>query len=335
MLKPVKRRKSPYYFARGTIDGKRVEVSTKCTTLPEARRECTRIYAERTAGGVEQGPDMSFETALRIYEQAKPTARFLEPISIHFRDKMVSEINGAVMRQAANALYPSASPATKRRQLYTPVKAILNMASEDGGFPIPRIKSPSGGNARTVFMVPDEAERLLTALKANANPYLFVLVTFLIGQGVRMSEALALQASDVSLDHGFVMIGKAKNKFERRITLIPRVIEAMRDLPTLKTGGTVFRRKDGKPFRQGQASGGQIDKVFARAKDAAGIEKHVTPHTCRHTWATWFYAQTKDVRRMQDEGGWRSGEWQRYTKIGTPGLGRDAQKAGWDFTESR
>lgn len=335
MLKPVKRPKSPYYYARGTINGKRVEVSTECTTLPEARKACARIYAERAAGGVEQGPSMSFETALRIYEREKPSARFLEPISAHFRGTLVSEINGAVMRHAANALYPSASPATVRRQLYTPVKAILNMASEDGGFPIPRIKSPSGGNSRTVFMVPDEAERLLAALQSNANPYVHVLVTLLIGQGVRMSEALALQASDVSLNHGFIIIGKSKNTHERRITLIPRVIETMRDLPTLKAGGTVFRRKDGKAFRQGSASGGQIAKVFATAVKAAKIEKKVTPHTCRHTWATWFYAQTKDVRRLQDEGGWRSGEWQRYTKIGTPGLGRDAMKAGWDFTESR
>lgn len=82
------------------------------------------------------------------------------------------------------------------------------------------------------------------------------------------------------------------------------------------------------------ASGGQIGKQFAKAVKKAGMDEDViTPHVCRHTWATWFYAQTKDVRRLQDEGGWKSGEWQRYTKLGTPSLGNDALRMGWDFRE--
>ena len=31
-----------------------------------------------------------------------------------------------------------------------------------------------------------------------------------------------------------------------------------------------------------------------------------SPHTCRHTWATWHYAKYKDLQKLMDEGGWSS-----------------------------
>lgn len=332
MLKLTKRPKSPYYVARGTIDGKRIEVSTKRTTLPEARAELKRILAEVTAPPIPQGAEMTFAMAAQAYHEAKPAARFLDPLRRHFGLTPLSQITGTEMKRAANALYPSASPATVRRQLYTPVKAIMNMASEDVGFALPRIKSPTGGAKRTAFMTPKQAEALLAALEKDQNGYLAPLVAFMLGQGVRLGEAIALRAEDVSVENRFAILRDTKNGEERRVSLISRVAEALEPLPSIKAGGEVFRRFDGAPFRVGNASGGQIAKAFGRAVKAAGMaEGVITPHVCRHTWATWFYAQTKDVRRLQEEGGWKSGEWQRYVKLGTPELGASALAAGWDF----
>lgn len=332
MLKLTKRPKSPYYVARGTIDGKRVEVSTKRTTLPEARAELKRIIAEVTAPPVPQGAEMTFAAAATAYHEAKPTARFLEPLRRHFGSTPLSQITGAEMKRAAGALYPSASAATIRRQLYTPVKAIMNMASEDAGFALPRIKSPTGGAKRTAFMTPKQAEKLLKALDDDQNAYMAPLVVFMLGQGVRLGEALMLRAEDVSIENRFAILRDTKNGEERRVSLISRVADAIAPLPSIEAGGEVFRRFDGEAFRVGNASGGQIAKAFSRAVKAAGLgEGIITPHVCRHTWATWFYAQTKDVRRLQEEGGWKSGEWQRYVKLGTPELGASALASGWDF----
>lgn len=30
----------------------------------------------------------------------------------------------------------------------------------------------------------------------------------------------------------------------------------------------------------------------------------LTPHDCRHTWATWHYCIHRDLQRLRDEGGW-------------------------------
>lgn len=335
MLKLTKRPKSPYYVARGTIDGKRVEVSTKCEKLADAKARLPGIIASLSAGTVDQRSELTFMTALLAYEERKPKARFLSPLKRYFKDTLVSEITNAEMRKAAASLYPKASDATIRRQLYTPVKAILNQAADDDLCSPPRIKAPTGGGKRTVFLLPLQADALLKELGKNRNAYLKPLVTFLLGQGCRLSEALNLVWSDVSIEHRFAILRDTKNGEERRITLIPKVSEALAPLPSKNVGGPVFRRLDGAGFPVRDAAGGQISKAFGSAVEAAKLDPSlITPHVCRHTWATWFYAQTKDVRRLQDEGGWKSGEWQRYTKLGTPDLGRSAKEGGWDFSES-
>lgn len=331
MLTPKKRPKSPYWILRGTIDGKRVEVSRRWTTAADARRAIPGIIAEHTADKIgDEG--LTFRQAAKLYREAKPNARFLGPLERFFASALVSDITNAEMRRAANALYPKASPATIRRQLYTPMKAILNNAAEEDLCAAPRLKSPVGGNRRTEFFTPAQADDLITALAGEMNGFLAPLVTFLIGQGCRMGETLVLEGTDVHLDSRMAILRDTKNGEERRVTLIPRVVAALSTLPTLGVSGPLFRRLDGYPFRAGRDNGGQIALPFARAVKAIGLDTaRFTPHVCRHTWATWFHAQTRDIPRMKDEGGWKSGEWQRYTKLGTPDLGEEARKRGWNF----
>lgn len=331
MLTPKKRPKSPFWVLRGTINGKRVEISRKWTTAAEARRAIPGIIAEHTADQIGEG-GLTFCQAMKLYKEVKPKARFLEPLERYFADTLVSDINNALMRKAANSLYPEASPATIRRQLFTPVKAILNNAAEEDLCAVPKLKAPKGGNKRTDFFTPEQADALITALAGEENGYLAPMATLLFGQGCRMGEALTLDGTDVHLDHKMAILRDTKNGEERRVTLIPRVIAALSTLPTIGVAGPLFRRLDGYPFRSGQDNGGQIKRPFVRAVNAIGLDSaRFTPHVCRHSWATWFYAQTRDVLRLQNEGGWKSGEWQRYTKIGTPELGEAAWKRGWKF----
>lgn len=335
MLKLVKRPKSPFWIARGTINGRRVEVSTGFThnQKRQAKNELIKIQARYTA--TEVGEDgLTFDQAAALYVEAGGDTRFLEPIKRHFGTMLVSDIKNAVMIHAANALYPGRAASTIRRQLYTPVKAILNLAAGDELCAVPKLKTPKGGAKRTHFMLPEQADKVITAIARHPNGYLPALITFLIGQGARTGETLSLDGTDVSLEHRFATLRNTKNGEERTVALIPRVVAALSTLPTIGVRGPVFRRFDGLPYVIGDHRGGQLKKPFAAAVTEAGLDPHrITPHVCRHTWATWFYAQTKDVRRLQDEGGWKSGEWQRYTKIGTPSLGHEALLKGWNFSE--
>ncbi len=330
MLTLVKRRGSPFWIARGTIDGRRVERSTRCRDKGDAKRALPAIIASLAAGAIDPVKGLTFVQAAALYLDHRPRARFLAPLIAHFGDTPVSAINQAAMRHAANRLYPGAAAATLRRQVWTPVKAILNHAADDELCPPPRLKAPPGGNRRTVFVMPGEANAIVAALAGTR--FLAAMVTFLFGQGCRMGETITLDGRDVSLDGRFALLRNTKNGEERRVTLIPRVVAALSTLETIGKPGPLFRREDGQPFRETGSSGGQIAWHFAAAVKSAGLDQaRVTPHVCRHTWATWFYAATLDPMRLKIEGGWKSGEWERYVKLATPDLGRIASAAGWHF----
>lgn len=331
MLTLVKRPGSPYWIARGTINGRRIERSTKESSKADARIILKEILAELT--GDQIGPSgLRFDQALAMYLTEKPDAKIRPAIVQYFGDMAVKDINLSEMRRAANKLFPKATPATVARQLFTPIKAILNNAAAEELCAAPKFRSPKGGKKRTVFMVPDQAEALITAMAAHPHRHFAVLVTFLFGQGSRMGETLALDWRDVSLEHRFAILRDTKTDAERRLTLIDRTVAALSTIRPEVPRGPVFTRSDGNPFRTGHGEGGQIKYQWKDAAEAAGIDPKIyTPHVCRHSWATWFYAQTHDVLRLRDEGGWTSQEWQRYTKLGTPELGDDARKSGWEF----
>jgi Phage integrase family len=68
---------------------------------------------------------------------------------------------------------------------------------------------------------------------------------------------------------------------------------------------TLFRRPDGLPYARKADGGGQFKTGFGCACRRAGLSG-VTPHTLRHTWASWHYQQHRDLRKLMDLGGWNS-----------------------------
>lgn len=329
MLTLSRRPKSPYWYARGTVNGVRVERSTGETTKPEARKKLADILQEvqaQTQAAPTDWRDITFADAMTAYLDNGRDTRFLDRLLEHFQETLLGDIDNASMSRAANAIYPDRAAATIRRQLYVPVKAIINFVKDD------KLRAPKGGGQRTVFMRPEEVEKLIQATLKQPSPFLAPLVTFLIGQGARMGETLALRGNDVNLSARYAILRDTKNKQERTITLVPRVVAALSLLPTIGEEGPVFRRFDGKEFKERKGRGGQIRNPFAYAVEQAGLTSEVTPHICRHTWATWHYAVNKDPLKLKKEGGWLSNEYQRYVKAAPAGLAEAVIGHNWDLT---
>ena len=330
MLTLTKRPKSPYWYARGTVNGVRFERSTGETSKPEARKKLAEILQEVQAQA-NPAPadwrDISFAKALTAYIDNGRDGRFLDRLLEHFQETRLGSIDNAAMSRAANAMYSGRAPATVRRQLYVPVNAIINFMKDD------KLRAPKGGGARTMFVMPMLAEKIIHAATMQPSPWLPALITFFFGQGSRAGETFAIDArDDIDLSGRWAMLRDPKNGHERRVTLQPRVVAALSQLPNIGEPGPLFRRFDGKAFAEKVGRGGQVRTAFARAVEKAGGDATmITPHVCRHSWATWFYSQTKDTLRLKEEGGWLSNEYQRYVKLGTPEIGAEAFAKGWNF----
>ncbi|MFN3169252.1 MAG: tyrosine-type recombinase/integrase [Hyphomicrobiales bacterium] len=333
MLELVKRPgKSPYWIARGTINGRRIERSTRQTSKVKAREALEAILGEETSRQDLVGQswrDRSFAQAMSDYVDHGGEARFLPRLLEHFQLIPLGDIDQATMARARNALYPAASDATVRRQLYTPIKAIINLAKDD------TLKAPTGDNARTEWLWPDQVERLIQAATQNRNPMLAAMVTGLVGAGFRPNELFLIDGhKHLQLQNSFVRLPRSKNGDAREVHLISRVVAAWSLLPTVGQPGPLFRRMDGQAYQERTGRGGQIRNPFKWCAEQAGLDPSIiTPYTLRHTWATWFYATTLNTRMLKQQGGWRSSQWERYTKIAPANLAYEIQRFGWHFGE--
>jgi integrase len=53
-------------------------------------------------------------------------------------------------------------------------------------------------------------------------------------------------------------------------------------------------------------AGGQIKNGFAGALRRAGLSDALTPHACRHSYASWHMAVWKNPLKLKFDGGWDS-----------------------------
>ncbi len=128
------------------------------------------------------------------------------------------------------------------------------------------------------------------------------MLELLYATGMRVSELISLNLSDVHMTMGFVRcIGKG-NK-ERIIPLgkmaqnaIASYIEESRSqLTKKKTTDALFVNLHGNRLtRQG------FWKILKKLTKEAGIEKELTPHTLRHSFATHLLENGADLRAVQE-----------------------------------
>lgn len=329
MLKLFRRKAGGPYYIRGTVQGQRIYESTGC--LQRAPAEAIRNRREtelisRAAYG--KAATLTFAEAALTYLDAGGESKFLGRIIQHLGpDTLLSDIDNAAINKAAAALYPTAANATINRQLITPISAVVNMAASEGLATPRKFKRRKGDTQRTRWATPEEFEAIL----ANAAPHLAPILACLVGSGMRTSEALTTQAAFWYPATGEIWVPDPKNGRPRMVRLPGRSADILRaaDLPDR---GPIFRTPKGAPYVVTGESAGQIKGAFDRACQAAGVAG-VTPHTLRHTWATWYHAATKDFGGLLDLGGWQKADMaQRYRKIAPADLPGRLLDHGWDFT---
>jgi integrase len=304
-LKLVRRPRSPFWIIRGSVRGRSIEE----TTGTADRRLAEGLRAKREAELFEEvvhgrRAAVSFAEAALSYVEAGGAQRFLGPVVDHFRLTPLDKVDQEVIEKGARKVYPTASPATRVRQFFTPTAAVLHHAAKRGWCERPVIERPAIAASPFHWLTQPEAERLIASCSDHLRP----LVVFLLFTGARSGEALSLDWREVDLVRGHVAFLDTKNGESRGMPLHRRVVAELANLP--HRSGAVFRKPGGEAYvlpRGGEdtSAGGRIKKAFAGACRRAGIEGF-HPHGCRHTWATWHYQANRDLTALMRLGGWKS-----------------------------
>ncbi|MBO4634635.1 MAG: site-specific tyrosine recombinase XerD [Bacteroidales bacterium] len=169
--------------------------------------------------------------------------------------------------------------------------------------PCDRVDAPKLGKYLPAVLSVQEVEAILESvdLKKPFGKRDRAILEVLYGCGLRVSEAANLRISHVYLDEGFVnVIGKGDK--QRLVPLGEVAADAIRaylpdrpDPAERKYDDYLFLNRFGKPLSR--------ISIFNLVKDqamAAGIQKEISPHTFRHSFATHLIENGADLRIVQE-----------------------------------
>ncbi|CAN1567201.1 XerD Site-specific recombinase XerD [Flavobacteriaceae bacterium] len=170
--------------------------------------------------------------------------------------------------------------------------------------PLELIESPKTGRKLPDTLAVEEIDTLISAidLSLNEGERNRALLETLYGCGLRVSELVSLKISDLFFDEGFIKItGKGnKQRFVPVGDLTQKYIEiyknGIRVHLNIQKGheDTLFLNRRGKQLTRAM--------IFTIIKDLAvkiNLNKKISPHTFRHSFATHLLENGADLRSIQ------------------------------------
>jgi len=150
-----------------------------------------------------------------------------------------------------------------------------------------------------VVLSGEEVARLIAAAP-NAKYQAALSVAY--GAGLRASEVVALKVTDVDGERMTLRVEQGKGRKDRYAMLSPVLLERLRAWwrvghaqGKMLPGGWLFPGQNAME----QMSTRQLNRAVHMAADAAHIDKRVSPHTLRHSFATHLLEQKVDIRVIQ------------------------------------
>lgn len=290
-------RRGETWHYRGTVAGRRLRGS--CGTADKALAQ--RIAAEAESREWKRHLDgpaahVTFAQAAIAYRQAEKATRFLARIEDHWRDTRLTSITAGGIRQSAIQLYPKATGATRNRQVIVPTCAIINHAASLGWCaPIKPTRFDVDAKSKP-YATAAWVDAFAAQARADGLPHTAALCLFMFGTAARLGEAVRLAWGDVDLGRRTAILTGMKPKPWSRVAhLPPPVLAALANI-----GGN--RKADASVF--GYAGGGSVKYVWDNVIVRAGIDR-MTPHSCRHGFATAALRAGLDPKTVAKLGGWK------------------------------
>ena len=143
------------------------------------------------------------------------------------------------------------------------------------------------------------------------------MLELLYATGIRVTELIDLKITDVNLEAGVIRC--VNRDTERLIPMYPAAVKALRDYITLVRPQMILRPDEQSLFVN--ISGEHMSrqgfwKIIKHYQKMAGIEKDITPHTLRHSFAAHLLENGADIRAVRDMLGHRDiSSMQVYSKL--------------------
>ena len=218
------------------------------------------------------------------------------------------EVVGEIMTSYLLRLHDQGYSDTTRARKVASAKSLFGYLLDEGIItkdPTENLSSPRIGRSLPEALTVEEAEKLLSSVSKGDTPDVKRdqgMLELLYASGLRVTELVSLDIEDVDLEQGSVRC-YGKGDKERVIPIHQNAVDVIKDyleqgrphISNQRSGTSLFLNRRGERLtRQG------FWLILKGHAKRAGIEKKITPHTLRHSFATHLLRGGAPLRHVQE-----------------------------------
>ena len=213
-------------------------------------------------------------------------------------------VEAAMIERYLQRLYEQGSEKTSQARQLSGIKSFFNfllLSDIIDSSPAEFIEAPTTGRHLPDVLSTGEIDRIIAAVDTSTvkGRRDSAMLEVLYSCGLRVSELTSLRLSDLFFGEGYIRVIGKGNK-QRLVPIsntardkIQRYLEERRSARSGEE--TVFLNNRG-----GQLTRVMVFTILKRAVERAGIDKHISPHTFRHSFATHLLEGGASIRQVQE-----------------------------------
>lgn len=234
--------------------------------------------------------------------------KFLDHLEIQRPGATPERIDTEAIRSFVGELRETGVSIATQARTVSSIKAFFRYLMHEEAIeqdPSSLIEMPRSERKFPDVLTPDEVDRVLKGIDlseplGHRNK---AIIELLYGCGLRVSELTALRISELHFDEGYVRI-RGKGDKERLVPIGEATAEAVQQyLRHERQGQRALHRQEDVLFlnQNGKAlSRVMIFNIVRSSARDAGIEKKVSPHTYRHSFATHLVEGGADLMAVRE-----------------------------------
>lgn len=170
------------------------------------------------------------------------------------------------------------------------------------------IELPKTHRKQVTFLHIDEVERLINEIKTDTDQGLRdrAIIELLFSSGLRVSELVSLNRDHVNTKRREFMV-RGKGQKDRPVFISKTAAEHLENYLAVRVDSLVplfisYSKNTGIADTSGdyrRLTPRSVQRLVSRYAKLAGITKHVSPHTMRHSFATDLLMNGADIRSVQ------------------------------------
>ena len=162
---------------------------------------------------------------------------------------------------------------------------------------LPYPNAPRHTRRLPTILTPEEVSRLIDSAR---NLFHYAMLLTMYSAGLRRSELCKLKVSNIDSARMVIRVERGKGGVDREVPLNPKLLTTLREYWRWMRPKTYLFPGTRNGWRADEPITPKVIwEAVQHAARKAGIQKHVTPHTLRHCFATHMLEEGADLRTIQ------------------------------------